>query len=373
MSSPTVVKITPIQLFVMMILFQIGSAIVVGIGGEAKQDAWIAVLVASGIGIVIFFLYWFILAPNHGKTLFEIFELTIGRKGANVLTFMFVLYFFYLSTRVARDFFEILVTSTFPRTPIEIFAITFFLMVCYVVYLGPEVMVRTAEIFTPYFILFLVLLSLFLLMAEQIKIEKVRPVLGDGYWPVIDAVFPNLIGFPFGEIIALFIFMTYTMKKKIIPKVVVSSIIVTGLVLSFFMFIKVSVLGVDMNERTAFPLLSVTREVTIFNFIERLDPLVVFLMMIGIYVKVSVFFFSGVKGLEYIFSIPYRSFVIPIGLLLALFSILIASNFAEHIEEGIQFVPLFLHMPMQVGIPLIVAMILWWKRRKGAAQQNVKA
>jgi spore germination protein KB len=50
-------KIHPIQLFTLMVLFELGSAVVVGLGLEAKQDAWLAILFGMMGGIVLFSLY----------------------------------------------------------------------------------------------------------------------------------------------------------------------------------------------------------------------------------------------------------------------------------------------------------------------------
>jgi spore germination protein KB len=136
--------------------------------------------------------------------------------------------------------------------------------------------------------------------------------------------------------------------------------------LAYHTALKISVLSVDYVARSSFPFLNAVREISLANFIERLDPFVVFIMMLGIFIKVGLFFYGGLKGLEYVFQRPYRQFSFPIGMLVALFSILIAGSFTEHIEEGLEFVPLYLHLPLQIGIPLVLALILMWKKhRKG--------
>jgi spore germination protein KB len=80
--------------------------------------------------------------------------------------------------------------------------------------------------------------------------------------------------------------------------------------------------------------------------------------MFGIIVKVSVFFYGGLIGLEQLFKRPYRQFVWPMSLLIAFFSIVISKHFAEHIAEGIKIVPLYMHMPLQIGIPTMLFLIL---------------
>ena len=46
------------QLFTIMVNFLLGSAIVLGVGKEAKQDAWIAIGIATLIGIGLMYFYY---------------------------------------------------------------------------------------------------------------------------------------------------------------------------------------------------------------------------------------------------------------------------------------------------------------------------
>ncbi len=358
-------KISLWQLFILMVNFQIGSAIVVGIGNDAKRDAWLAILIAMAIGVLLMRMYTFILSLAPEKNLYEIMEITFGRTISICLAVIYVEYFFYVASRVLRDFSELLVSMVFPNTPIEFVSVAMMLTISYVIFLGYEVFARTNEIFMPYLYAFLIIISIFLVFGGDIELTNLQPVLAEGIGPIARAVFPDLIGFPFGETVAFMVIMAYANKFTYITKVGITAVIAAGLILSYTAFLRISVLGVNLNERSTFPLLSVSREISIANFIERLDALVVFIMLLGIVAKVGVFFYSGLKGLEHIFQIHYRAFVYPLGTVIAAFSILIATSYVDHIIEGLKIVPLYIHMPMQIGIPAITLLILWLWRRKG--------
>ncbi|MEH7749512.1 GerAB/ArcD/ProY family transporter, partial [Neobacillus drentensis] len=51
-------KISGFQLFVLIVLFEMGSALLLSPGSEAKQDAWIAILFGLVGGIIVFFIYY---------------------------------------------------------------------------------------------------------------------------------------------------------------------------------------------------------------------------------------------------------------------------------------------------------------------------
>ncbi|WP_449598291.1 GerAB/ArcD/ProY family transporter [Niallia sp. Marseille-Q9988] len=85
-------KLSLTQIFTMIINFLLGSSIVVGIGMEAKRDAWLVVLIGMFIGLLImnFYLYFMSLLP--GKNIYEIIEYCFSRKVAVILALVYLSY-----------------------------------------------------------------------------------------------------------------------------------------------------------------------------------------------------------------------------------------------------------------------------------------
>jgi len=365
-------KISLNQLFVLILLFEIGSTIVVGIGGEARQDTWIAVFIACIIGIGLMAMYCKISSAAPGKHLYEIMEIGFGKWIAILLTVLYVHYFLYLASRVLRDFMELLIADIFPNTPIEVISLLFLFVVMYINYLGIETLSRSAEIFIPYFILFLFLLCLFLIISGELSMQRLRPILAEGWGPVLSSVFPEMITFPFGEAIIFTVILGYTQSFHRVGRIALFGIIASGSMITLWAVFDIAVLGPDTRGRSTFPLLNSIREISIANFIERLDAFVVFIMMLGIFVKVSLYYFGVLKGLEYITNIPYRAYTVPIGILIGVFSIVIAPNYPHHIQEGLKVVPKFLHLPFQIIVPSVLLMtLLFWKGRKRRSGESV--
>lgn len=352
------------QLLTLLINFLLGSAIVVGVGGEAKNNAWLAILLGGLIGIVIISLVHFFVYRFPDKNMFQVFELCIGRKITIVCTFLYIVYFLYLSSRVIRDFGELMATAILPNTPIEMMSLTFCLLMGYIIYLGIEVLARTSEIFTPYIFGFFLLLAIFLFASGNVDFKQLQPILGEGLMPVIKTAFTKLSFFPYGEMIAFCVIYASLTNKKYSLRVSVVGVSMATLLLSVSALLMVVSLG-NSVARSNFPLLSTARLVSIGNFIERIDALVVFILMLGVFIKGSLLCFAGLKGLEFIFKLPYRYFALPVSMIISLFSILVSSDFADHIEEGIKMVPKYLHFPFQVVLPFILFLLVMWKQRKG--------
>lgn len=357
------------QLLTLIINFLLGSSIVVGVGMEAKKDAWIVIFAGLFIGILLVMFYFFMLSFLPGKNLFEILEYCVTRPVAIVFTCLYIVYFNYVACRVIRDFGELIATAILPTTPIEFSIVLLVMLIGYILYLGIEVLGRTSEIFTPYTFIFILLLFIFLFANENIKIENILPV-GVGNWRnILKGIIPTITVFPYGELIAFSVILPYVTNRKYSRSISICSVIIASFILMSTVFLIIVTLGEHTSARSNFPLLSAARLVSIGEFIERIDALIVFIMMLGILIKSSVFMFGGLKGLEYIFKIPFRYFSIPVSCLVSLFSVFIASDFADHIEEGLHVDKFLLHIPMEFGIPLFICGILLFKKWK--SEKNV--
>jgi spore germination protein KB len=105
------------QLFTIIVNFLLGSAIVVGIGKDAKQDAWIAISIATLIGIGLMYFYYSLnkLLPN--KNLFEIMDYCFTRPVSIFFSLSYSSYFFYILCGIIRDFTELMASAILPVTP----------------------------------------------------------------------------------------------------------------------------------------------------------------------------------------------------------------------------------------------------------------
>lgn len=352
------------QLAAVIIGFNLGSTLVVVMGLEAYEDAWITVLFSTLLGLIITMFYFSIneLAPD--KNLFEIVEFCMNRPIAIGFSFLYLIYFLYIACRVMRDFGELTSSFILPITPIEVTVFTLVLVIGYIIYLGIEVLGRTTEIFTPYSFIFLSLLIIFLFASGNLSVSKALPMLAKGINPIISGLFPYELNRPWGEMIVFTCIFPYLTNFKASKMVVGVTVTVSGLLLTLSTFIIIASLGSNVAVRSSFPLLSATRLISIANFIERIDALALFIITLGIIVKGSILLFAALKGLEYIFRLPYRYFIIPMTCIISMFSIFISLSYIDHIQEGLKAIPFLLHIPLQFFLPSFLMFMLLVKKFK---------
>ncbi len=364
MQDMTAERISLTQMVLIFVTFEIGSSVLIGVAPAAGQDAWLAVLCALAGGFLLVTMYLSLVRYGNGRNLYLLYEEFLTKWGAVPLGVGYIGYFLYMAAVVMRDLIELLDTAVYPASPNEFISFSFILVIAYILYLGVEVFARTTEMIIPYFMLFFLLMLVLLVINRSIHLSYLQPVLADGWGPVLTEAFPKILTFPFGESIALTILMCQTDGQASLRKFVWTGLLISGIVLAFVSVLQVTVLTPERVKRTVFPLLSVNRSIDVGFLFERLDGVVVFLMLLGLFVKVAALFYAGLKGAEYITGVGYRYFSVPVAVLVALTSLLLASDYMEHIAEGLEVVPYFLHIPFQLVLPGGLFLLTLWKRSR---------
>ncbi|MFB4164144.1 GerAB/ArcD/ProY family transporter [Alteribacillus sp. JSM 102045] len=358
-------KINASQLFVLIFLFQQGSALLIPLGVEAKQDAWLAILLGMVGGFFLFFIYerLYNYYPDILPT--EYMQQLIGKFFGKILASVYIIYFLYIAARVLRDFGEMLVTFAYKETPLFIINALLLLTVVYTVHKGIEVIARSSELL--FVLMYFLAISGFILVIVSglIDVKNLQPILENGLKPVLEAVLTETLYIPFGEVIAFTMIFPYINRPKKLKVAGIVAIALNGINLGLTMAINIAVLGVDLVTRSQFPLLNTIQAIQVAEFLERLDVYFMIALIIGGFIKVSIYFYAGIIGISNLCKVKDTSkLVYPIGIVVLFLSITISSSYAEHIYEGLSIVSLYMHLPLQVIIPLLLLLIAVIKNRK---------
>ncbi|WP_141431003.1 GerAB/ArcD/ProY family transporter [Bacillus sp. 03113] len=351
-------KISAIQLFVMMFLFEMGSALVVSLGIGAKKDAWVAVLLGMLGGVALFFVYYSLYRHYPTLPFIHYVSKIFGKYLGWVIGLLYIVYWLYSSARNLRDFGDLLLSSSMPKTPLLVLNMLMIVAICYVIYLGVEVIGRTGELLTMILIFFIIIGNLFVYLSGNVDMHNLGPFLENGWKPILKTAYPATTLFPFGEMFAFSMIIPYLNKQELVKKVWLFALLSSGLLLSYTISLNIAVLGVEEVERSTFPLLSTIGKVNLFDFIQRLDAMVVFAFLITMFFKTSIFFYCALIAIVELFKLKeHQQIVFPIGIIILFLSMIIASNFSEHIEEGLNIVPYYLHCNFLIILPLCMLLV----------------
>ena len=217
-------KISGLQLFYIMIGFEIGNTVIFATGAGAKQDAWLAILLAMFCGLILMWVYIKLSEYYPDDTLVQMIPKIIGRYLSYPLIVIYILYFTYLASTACRDFGELIVSTILTETPMVAVIGCFMVLMIYSLRGGVEVFGRMGEMVFPIYILVMVVMWILMAISiDQFDLKRLTPVLGEGIKPVLNEVFPlpspSILAFPFGETVLITMFFPFLNKKSNTKKV----------------------------------------------------------------------------------------------------------------------------------------------------------
>ena len=77
---------------ILIILFILGSVLLIGSGGTAKQDAWISIIIAILVSSIVLLMYSRILSLYPGKDLFDILQIVMGKVLGKIISLLMIWY-----------------------------------------------------------------------------------------------------------------------------------------------------------------------------------------------------------------------------------------------------------------------------------------
>jgi spore germination protein KB len=344
----------------LMIIFIIGSSFILGVGGEAKNDAWISVILGIFMAVPMILIYARLLSLLPDMGLYDILEWAFGKVIGKLFALFYIWYSFHLGALVIRDFGEFTTTIAMPETPM--FASMLCLMIVCIVAVrsGVEVMGRISAAVLP--LLFVIITAVQLMAIPKMNFHFLKPILGNGLLPVIKAGF-STFSFPFAETVLLMgVFFSLKTKKSPYKVYLLGTAIGGGLIV-IVTIRNIVVLG-ETYTKYYFPAHVAVSMISLGDFLQRIELSVAVIFVFGVFIKSSVCLFVVSKGIAKLFNLTdYRSIVIQSGLLMLYFSVIFADNIMQLTSWAFK-IYAFYALPFQVIFPIILLVTVEIKVRR---------
>ncbi|WP_180994403.1 GerAB/ArcD/ProY family transporter [Bacillus sp. Marseille-P3661] len=314
-------KITLLQLGIIILLFSIGTSILLipsGLATIAKQDAWLACLVSIGMGLLLIFFYQKLAKMFPNKTFVEYCIIILGKWVGIFVALMFVLFSFVGAATALFYQGDFVVTHVLPGTPIEMANLLFVLPVIMAVRIGIETIGRSAEILVPWVMLLFALLVIAIL--PQIEMTNIQPIYETGVKPIIHGAL-SFASIGYLPCIVFSMILPSVNLITSIKKPFYVSFFISGIFMAIITFLCITVLGAEYTARGMYPSYDLAKKINIGNFIQRIEALIAAIWFITTYFKVLIYFYAFVLGTAQIFGMKnYRPIVFPSAILLVALS-----------------------------------------------------
>lgn len=356
-------KISSLELIASIMVFENGTALIFYLASDTKQDAWITVLIYTLPAVILQIIYTSLWYQYPNDNIITYMPKIFGKFIGYFLSIAYILFFIYDAARVLRDFSEVMIISSLPSLSLTLVAGILIIIVCYATFTGIEPLCRMVIPFLFMFLFFFILNFLFLVTTPYVfNVNNLKPVLHSGL-PFIITKGWTLLTFPFGEILPFSMLYSSVTEPKKVRKSVIVATIFEGLILSTNCLIFISTLGVKFASTSLFPLLETFRLIHIGTVFDRLDILIIVILLFGVFFKISFLIYAAMLGTASLIklnNIKYLS--IPISIVALICSKLIAPNYPEHIKIGLDFTVKYINLPLLIIIPITALITTYVKK-----------
>lgn len=263
---------------------------------QSQQDCWISILLGGMIMMSITWIMLQLCKQNKDKTLVNFMKDLLGTVlGKILVTFYFILWFIQMSM-ISRGLAEFQNLVLLHDTPLTIILLCILFLVVYVVFKGGITAIsRCAEVIGPFFILMLYI-QLFL-SPQEMELNRILPIYADSGW--VHILKGTLYSFNYmidpSIILVLFFFAENknTASRGILWGTAIAMLwgVIATLVLLF-------VTGPDISAEMVIPVYSLTKFVSILEFIQNIDAFYITFWVLGAFIKLSVSLFILSYGLS---------------------------------------------------------------------------
>lgn len=292
----------------------------------SKQNSWIVVIITFPITLIFI---WVICSKveklNKLEGFFDPNNKSILHRGFVILLILFLLFIFIRDFRALTGFIN---TGLLPDTPIDIIAIITILCLIYISYTGIEVIARITVIH--FFTVFVIVMSLPLLLLNEIRPESLQPIGGtNSFSEILKSAY---ILFPWmGEVFIILFLFIYLKPLKHFKKASIAGAGLGGVLLLILTLLIISVLGLGVASESTYPNISLIQQINLTDFLDRLDLVIVVVWIPTILCKLSLLMYGINKSINVIRGSDKNLGYLPIGLILGL-SIHLFKNNIEHLE-----------------------------------------
>ncbi|WP_039658547.1 GerAB/ArcD/ProY family transporter [Clostridium tyrobutyricum] len=357
-------KISIYQFFIIMTIVPYGSASLFFIAPQAKQDEWIAILLYSLGGILLQLIYITLYRKYPNDTIVTYMPKIYGKFIGNIVGTAYVAYFTYISARVFRDFVELISAFSLEYTSRILFSTFFIIIIVYAVYNEIDNISSLAQL---YFIIIIVvkISSFFLIIISQdnFKFYNLKPVMVGGVLDLLKKSW-HIVTVPYGETVLFAMFYPMVIENQKIKKAAILSIFADAALLAINSITFICTLGVNFAISTNFPLLETYRLIDIGDFLSRLDIIVILVFLVDGFFKISIFLYGAVLGTSQILKLKSNKIPsIPLGIIVLVAALTMAKSYPQHIKTGFDYVSKYVHVPMQIIIPILTLIVCSIKNR----------
>lgn len=325
-----------------------GCQIGVGIHGfervvyqNAKQDAWIAVILSFIFAHFVAFIMIKTLEMFQDQDLYGIHQILFGKFFGNLLNFFYVLYCSFAFLSILINYKEVINTWVFPFIASSFLSASLLIIVIYTFTAGFRIIVGICLI---NFIFTIAMPIIMLIPLKYANINFLFPILDNDIISILKGVYSMTFTITGFELIN-FIYPNVKEKNKVGKYVHIGLLITLFLYLSV-MLIALTYFSAEQLNKMIWATLSLFSIIKL-PFFERIEILIICIWMIIILPNLCMYLWAAFRGFTRIKSITPNNFVWIFSIIIFILSMFIKTRVqietANNLFSKIAFVVVFIY------------------------------
>lgn len=238
------------------------------VGNAAWLDVLAKCIIAVGSLLLVLWLY----KPFAPVCFTDTFTLAFGKAGKAIFSYIYVIFLTLFNSLLLRLLIEALSTVMATTAPDEFFALFIVSAVFVAAYSGTRATSNLSAIIFP-----LVLITIFtvvLALSPHYRMTNIFPVFGESNKKLLNGIFVKHFGFP--ETILLFFFAPMLGSYKNIKKAGLITFLIVTVISVLFTLAYCLTVPYPASKNFFLPFYQMTRMIKSGAFLQRLEPIVVF-------------------------------------------------------------------------------------------------
>nr|WP_145165346.1 endospore germination permease [Paenibacillus terrae] len=263
---------------------------------KSYQDSWISILLG---GLIMMTITWMVLRvcrQNMDKTLVGFMKDLLGTVLGKIIVAVYFLHWFMQMSLIAKGTADFQNLVMLHNTPMIVILSCMMFLAVYALYKGGITVIgRCAEIIGPFFV-FMLYAQLFL-NPQDMDIKRILPIYADSGWFSILEGTLSSVNYMIDPSIILMLFF-FAENKQTASRAILWGTAVSMLWGVIATLVVLFVTGPSIAAELVVPIYSLSKYVSILNFVQNIDAIFIPLWIIGAFIKVSVCLFILSYGLS---------------------------------------------------------------------------
>lgn len=348
------------QILAVLILYIVGSTIIISPAKVAIRDSWISSILAFVMALPLALLYSRIL-KMEGEDFFDTQTEVLGPVVGKLFIAIFAWYGFHVGSIILRQYTEFIQIDSFPHQEQYIFTVPIIILSIWCIRSGIQSLGFFSLLAAPVFAGLLLFNSAFSIGTWTV--DNLLPVFYDGIQPVLSGAIQLLV-LPYMEVSGLLAMCKPAVDINRMTRTMIGGFAIGMVIVTLIFARNMMVLGDTLVEKYYFPSQEVVKLASIGDFIYGLQILSALVIMLGYYVKSTVFLFTATLGVSKLLGMDdYRKLAAPMGFLYMIMSMSVVKNMPDLLDWVAKCFTIYWVLP-GIVMPAILLLVGTIKHRR---------